>query len=213
MRSNSGAERRNFSTSPWVAKPITLSTPVRMYQLRSTRTISPAPRSCMDIALKEPLGPLAFVRSRKGNHAADSRIEALRDALDNTPVPKPNFYLEDDHHLAPALMDPVLQVHHSRWSSRARQCWFVGPSSTVSAARAPRGRLVRRHRPSAATSDLAWRVLHIRDGRKAPALFGSKYAHPRMLVGPHTQSPWDRPPVVRSRFTTAATAPVTARSP
>src|SRR4029450_13582706 len=42
MRSNSGQERRNSWYSSSVQKPITRSTPARLYQLRSNRTISPA---------------------------------------------------------------------------------------------------------------------------------------------------------------------------
>ena len=42
MRSNSGQARRNSWYSSSVQKPITRSTPDRLYQLRSIRTISPA---------------------------------------------------------------------------------------------------------------------------------------------------------------------------
>ena len=42
IRSNSGQLRKNSWTCSSVAKPITRSTPARLYQLRSNRTISPA---------------------------------------------------------------------------------------------------------------------------------------------------------------------------
>ena len=42
IRSNSGQERRNSVYSSWVQNPMTYSTPARLYQLRSNRTISPA---------------------------------------------------------------------------------------------------------------------------------------------------------------------------
>ena len=42
MRSNSGQDRRNSRYSSSVQNPITRSTPARLYQLRSKRTISPA---------------------------------------------------------------------------------------------------------------------------------------------------------------------------
>src|SRR6266511_645869 len=42
MFSNCGQERKNSSTSSSVQKPITRSTPARLYQLRSNSTISPA---------------------------------------------------------------------------------------------------------------------------------------------------------------------------
>ena len=41
-RSNSGQARRNSQYSSSVQKPITCSTPARLYQLRSKSTISPA---------------------------------------------------------------------------------------------------------------------------------------------------------------------------
>ena len=41
MRSNSGHERRNSRYSSSVQNPITRSTPARLYQERSNRTISP----------------------------------------------------------------------------------------------------------------------------------------------------------------------------
>ena len=42
ISSNSGQERRNSVCSSSVQKPMTRSTPLRLYQLRSKRTISPA---------------------------------------------------------------------------------------------------------------------------------------------------------------------------
>ncbi len=42
MRSNSGQARRNSRYSSSVQKPMTRSTPARLYQLRSNSTISPA---------------------------------------------------------------------------------------------------------------------------------------------------------------------------
>src|SRR4030042_2857822 len=42
IRSNSGTERRNSAYSSSVQKPITRSTPARLYQLRSNKTISPS---------------------------------------------------------------------------------------------------------------------------------------------------------------------------
>ena len=46
MRSNSGHARMNSLYSSSVQKPITRSTPARLYQLRSNRTISPADGRC-----------------------------------------------------------------------------------------------------------------------------------------------------------------------
>ena len=46
MRSNSGASRMNSQYSSSVVKPITRSTPARLYQERSNMTISPAAGRC-----------------------------------------------------------------------------------------------------------------------------------------------------------------------
>ena len=46
MRSNSGQERMNSWYSSSVQKPITRSTPARLYQERSNRTTSPAAGRC-----------------------------------------------------------------------------------------------------------------------------------------------------------------------
>src|ERR1700733_7021285 len=46
ISSNSGHERRNSVYSSCVQKPITCSTPARLYQDRSNRTISPLPGRC-----------------------------------------------------------------------------------------------------------------------------------------------------------------------
>ncbi len=46
IRSNSGTVRKNSSYSSSEQKPITRSTPARLYQLRSNSTISPAAGRC-----------------------------------------------------------------------------------------------------------------------------------------------------------------------
>jgi len=44
--SNSGTERKNSSYSSSEQKPMTFSTPARLYQLRSNSTISPVAGRC-----------------------------------------------------------------------------------------------------------------------------------------------------------------------
>jgi len=46
MRSNSGQVRKNSHTSSSLQKPMTRSTPARLYQERSKRIISPAAGRC-----------------------------------------------------------------------------------------------------------------------------------------------------------------------
>ena len=81
--SNSGTERKNSSYSSSEQKPITRSTPARLYQLRSKRTISPPAGRWGDIALEIPLRALAVVGRGQGGHAAHARVQALGDALDH----------------------------------------------------------------------------------------------------------------------------------
>src|ERR1700733_9477765 len=67
--SNSGQLRRNSWYSSSVQKPITCSTPERLYQLRSKRTISPAEGRCATYRWKYQL-----VRSRSvGDPSATTR--------------------------------------------------------------------------------------------------------------------------------------------
>ena len=49
--STSGASSRNRSASSGLQKPITRSTPARLYQLRSKITTSPAGREVREVAL------------------------------------------------------------------------------------------------------------------------------------------------------------------
>ena len=81
--SNSGTVRKNSSYSASVQKPITRSTPARLYQLRSNSTISPPRRQVRDVALEIPLRALALVRRGQRGDAADARVQPLRDALDD----------------------------------------------------------------------------------------------------------------------------------
>ena len=62
---------------------MTRSTPARLYQLRSNRTISPAAGRCGHVALEIPLG---FSRVPSGVpsaiYAANARVQGFGDALD-----------------------------------------------------------------------------------------------------------------------------------
>ena len=111
MRSNSGTERKNSSISSRVQKPMTRSTPARLYQLRSNSTISPAAGKCADIALEIPLRALALGRRRQRHHPADARVEPLGDALDDAALAGGVAALEQHHHLQLLVHHPVLQLH------------------------------------------------------------------------------------------------------
>jgi hypothetical protein len=71
----------NSQYSSSVQKPITRSTPARLYQERSKRTISPARAQLRDIALEVPLRPLALVRRAEGHDRRAARVQRLDDAL------------------------------------------------------------------------------------------------------------------------------------
>ena len=77
-----GTVTKNSSTCPIVQEPITRSTPARLYQLRSNRTISP-PAGGARRSAGNTIASLALGRRGQRRDAADARIEALRDALDD----------------------------------------------------------------------------------------------------------------------------------
>ena len=111
MRSNSGTDRKNSSTSSSVQKPITRSTPARLYQLRSNSTISPPAGKMRNVTLEIPLRALALARRRKRGDVADPRIEPLGDALDDAALAGGIAALENHHHLELLLLHPALQFH------------------------------------------------------------------------------------------------------
>ena len=62
------------------------------------------------VALEVPLRPLAVVRRGQRHHAADARIQPLRDALDRAALAGRVAALEQDHDLLARGDDPVLQL-------------------------------------------------------------------------------------------------------
>ena len=81
--SKSGTFFRNPSCCSFVQKPITYSTPARLYQLRSKMTTSPAAGKCGDVALHEHLRLLAIGRRGQRHDAEDARAHALGDARES----------------------------------------------------------------------------------------------------------------------------------
>ena len=111
MRSNSGTVRKNSSSSSGVQKPMTRSTPARLYQVRSNSTISPAVGRCGDVALEIPLVALALGRRGQGDDAADARIEPLGDALDGAALAGGVAAFEQHDDLELLVLHPILQPH------------------------------------------------------------------------------------------------------
>ena len=62
------------------------------------------------IALEVPLGALALIGGRQGDHTADAGIEPLGDPLDRPALARGIAALEQDHHLLARRHDPVLQL-------------------------------------------------------------------------------------------------------
>ena len=110
MRSNSGQLCMNSRYSRSVQKPITRSTPARLYQLRSKSTISPAAGRCGNVALEVPLRLLALCRRAQGHDAADARIERLGDALDGAALAGGVAALEEHHDAQAFVANPLLQL-------------------------------------------------------------------------------------------------------
>src|ERR1035437_3791877 len=108
MRSNSGQLCRNSRYSLSLQKPMTCSTPARLYQLRSNRTISPAAGRCGTIALEVPLRFFPLGGSAQRHHAADARIQALGDPLDRATFSGGIPTFEEGHEFQALMADPLL---------------------------------------------------------------------------------------------------------
>ena len=133
MRSNSGTVCRNSQYSASVQKPITRSTPARLYQDRSNRIISPAAGSSPHVALEVPLRPLALGRRGQRDDATKAGVERSRDTLDRAPLAGRVTALEDDDQPLTALTDPMEHLHELELESRqlllvglARHLWLIG---------------------------------------------------------------------------------------
>jgi hypothetical protein len=105
--SKSGTWRRNRACSWGVQKPITFSTPARLYQDRSNIVISPADGRCGDVALEVPLGHFGIVGLRQRDVVATARVQVLAEALDRSTLARRVAPLEHDHH---ALIADSLDV-------------------------------------------------------------------------------------------------------
>src|SRR5262245_15163370 len=111
MRSNSGTERKNSSTSAFRAEPhhpldagAVVPAAVEQHDL-------PAGWKVGHIALEVPLCALALVGRGQRGDAADARVEALGDALDHAALSRRVAALEDHDHLELLMLHPVLQLH------------------------------------------------------------------------------------------------------
>src|ERR1700729_1324483 len=109
--STAGASCRNRSVCAGVQKPITGSTPARLYQLRSKITTSPAAGKW---GRYRWMYICDFSRSVGGGQRDDPehpRADPLGDPLDRAPLPRGVAALEHDADPGPGLLDPLLQGH------------------------------------------------------------------------------------------------------
>ena len=83
-----------------------------------------ARRQVGDIALEIPLRALAVVGRGQGGHAAHARVQALGDALDHAALAGRIAALEEDDHLFPVVLHPVLQL--DQLALQAQQLAEVG---------------------------------------------------------------------------------------
>ena len=129
-RSKIGHWCRNRPYSSLLQKPITRSTPARLYQLRSNSTISPASGQVLDIALEIPLGLLALGRRGQRDDPGDPGVEERGHPLDRAAL---------------ACRIPALEDHHDPGP--------LGPAPTPAASPAlPAGGTARPRRPSCASA-------------------------------------------------------------
>ena len=100
----------NCRYSSGVQKPITRSTPARLYQLRLKSTIS-SRREELGESLKVPAGTLTLVRFAERDDSSFARTQISDDAFDRTVFTRGVPTFEDDHDLAIVGDDVALQFH------------------------------------------------------------------------------------------------------
>ena len=109
--STAGTCSRNRSVCSGVQKPITRSTPARLYQLRSKITTSPAAGKCADVPLDVHLRLLALGRRGQGDDPEHARAHPLGDPLDRAALAGRVPALEHDADLGARGLDPLLHRH------------------------------------------------------------------------------------------------------
>src|SRR5215204_929068 len=142
MRSNSGQARRNSWYSSSVQKPMTRSTPARLYQLRSNRTIAPAAGRWATYRWK-----YHWVRSRSvgAARATTRQIRGLRLSvilLIVPPLPAASRPSKITTTLSPACLIHSWSLISSSWSRASSSSYgflFILVVADSSAAKASRG--------------------------------------------------------------------------
>ena len=114
IRSNSGQERRNSWYSSFVQKPITRSTPARLYQLRSNRHHLAPDGRCADVALEVPLRLLALGRVPSATMLAMRGLSRSTMRLITPPLPAASRPSKSTQTFSPSCLIPLGQLHEAR---------------------------------------------------------------------------------------------------
>jgi hypothetical protein len=118
MLSNSGQLCMNSWYWASVQKPITRSTPARLYQLRSKEDEFAGGGQVRNVALEVPLGLFAFGGRAQSDDAADAWVQGLGDALDGAALAGGVAALKEDDDLQLLVLDPLLQLHEFNLQAR-----------------------------------------------------------------------------------------------
>ena len=105
-----GQSSRNARTAPCVQKPMTYSTPARLYQLRSKITTSPRGREVLDVALHVELRLLAVGRAGSATTRKTRGLTRSVIALIVPPLPAASRPSKTMITRKPACLDPILQL-------------------------------------------------------------------------------------------------------
>ena len=107
-------------------KPITRSTPARLYQERSNSAISPGGGQVLHVTLEIPLAALGVGGAFKGHHAGAAGVEVFHEALDGAAL---------------AGRVAAFEGITTRWPVSLTQAWSLRarPAGGISASRRPCG--------------------------------------------------------------------------
>ena len=147
MRSNSGASRMNSQYSSSVVKPITRSTPARLYQERSNMTISPAAGRCGTYRWKYHWDRSRSVGLTSATTVAPRGLRCSVKRLIVPPLPAASRPSNTSHDPLPGGLHPVLQLDELDLQ-RPLEVLVLVPGSSSPGTGSPRARCRPSGRPA-----------------------------------------------------------------